>query len=224
MIVWWRLPPERADILCTTASVHGPICAARLQAKTRLEANGENKLSPPPERPEWLKYLLQYTNPLLFLLIIAATLTFIAYAIQDPKDNSNIILGVVLFLTIFLLATTQYMNERAAGSVAAQLKNLLPSNAQVIRDGKEMSINATELVVGDYLHMTIGSRVPADVKVHVSKDLKLDFSSLTGAPFSSLIAVLGCCAQPVCRCKRSAPTPTALSRCDVLGIGGAAGF
>ena len=153
----------------------------QLQAAKRLEANGANKLSPPPEKPEWLKYLLQYTNPLLFLLIIAAVLTFVAYGIQSPKDKSNIILGVVLFLTIILLATTQYLNERAAGSVAAQLKNLLPSVAQVIRDGKEISINATDLVVGDYLHMTIGSRVPADVKVLVSKDLKLDFSSLTGA-------------------------------------------
>lgn len=154
----------------------------RLQAAKRLEANGPNKLSPPPERPEWLKYLLQYTNPLLFLLIIADVLTFVAYGIEDPKNDSSIILGVVLFLTIVLLATTQYLNERAAGSVAAQLKNLLPSVAQVVRDGKESAINAADLVVGDVLHLTIGTRVPADVKVIQSKDLKLDFSSLTGAP------------------------------------------
>lgn len=99
---------------------------------------------------------------------------------QDPKDDSNIILGVVLFLVIILLATTQYMNERAAGSVAAQLRNLLPSNANVIRDGKEIQLNAVDLVVGDIVHMTIGSRVPADIKVLESRDLKLDFSALTG--------------------------------------------
>ena len=154
-----------------------------MQAAERLEANGPNKLSPPPEKPEWQKYLLQYTNPLLFLLIIAATLTFVAYGIQTDKDTSNIILGVVLFLTIFLLGTTQYLNERAAGSVAAQLRNLLPSVAQAIRDGKEVQMNAADLVLGDILHLTIGTRVPADVKVIVSKDLKLDFSSLTGACF-----------------------------------------
>lgn len=152
-----------------------------MQAAERLEANGPNKLSPPSERPEWLKYLLQYTNPLLALLIIAAILTFVAYGIQENKDQANIILGAVLFFTIFLLATTQYFNERAAGSVAAQLRNLLPSVAQVIRDGKEIQTNAADLVLGDILHLTIGTRVPADVKVIVSKDLKLDFSSLTGA-------------------------------------------
>ena len=152
-----------------------------MQAAQRLEANGPNRLSPPPEKPEWLKYLLQYTNPLLFLLIIAAVLTFVAYGIQDPRDSSNIILGVVLFITIWLLATTQYLNERAAGSVAKQLSNMLPSVANVIRDGKEKSINAADLVVGDFLHLTIGARVPADVKVVVTKDLKLDFSSITGA-------------------------------------------
>jgi sodium/potassium-transporting ATPase subunit alpha len=127
-----------------------------------------------------MKYLLQYTNPLLFLLIIAAVLTFVAYAIQKTKDTSNIILGIVLFLVITLLATTQYWNERAAGSVAAQLRNLLPTVARVIRDGKEIEVNAADLVVGDILHMTIGARVPADVKVIESKDLKLDFSALTG--------------------------------------------
>lgn len=53
-----------------------------MQATKRLEENGPNKLSPPKDKPEWLKYLLQYTNPLLFLLIIAGALTFVAYAIQ----------------------------------------------------------------------------------------------------------------------------------------------
>jgi sodium/potassium-transporting ATPase subunit alpha len=99
---------------------------------------------------------------------------------QEPKDHSNVILGVVLLAVIFLLGTTQYLNERAAGSVAAQLRSLLPQNANVIRDGKEASVPASELVVGDVLHLTIGSRVPADVKILESRDLKLDFSALTG--------------------------------------------
>jgi Cation transporter/ATPase, N-terminus len=53
-----------------------------LQAAIRLTENGPNKLSPPKEKPEWLKYLLQYTNPLLALLIVAGVLTFVAYGIQ----------------------------------------------------------------------------------------------------------------------------------------------
>jgi hypothetical protein len=153
-----------------------------VQAAKRLAEHGHNKLSPPPERPEWLKYLLQYTNPLLFLLIIAAALTFVAYGIQQPKDSANIILGVVLVGVVFVLASAQYLNERAAGSVAAQLRNLLPSEALVVRDGSEARVHAADLVVGDVLHMTIGTRVPADAKVIVSRDFKLDFSSLTGAP------------------------------------------
>jgi P-type Ca2+ transporter type 2C len=84
-----------------------------LQAARRLEADGPNKLSPPPQRPEWLKYVLQYTNPLLMLLIIAAVLTFIAYGIQTPRDSANIILAVVLFVTVALLATTQCAAARS---------------------------------------------------------------------------------------------------------------
>jgi magnesium-transporting ATPase (P-type) len=53
-----------------------------LQAASRLAENGPNKLSPPKDKPEWLKYLLQYTNPLLALLIVAGVLTFVAYGIQ----------------------------------------------------------------------------------------------------------------------------------------------
>lgn len=56
--------------------------ACSMQAASRLAENGPNKLSPPKDKPEWLKYLLQYTNPLLGLLIVAAALTFVAYAIE----------------------------------------------------------------------------------------------------------------------------------------------
>jgi magnesium-transporting ATPase (P-type) len=53
-----------------------------IQAASRLEINGPNRLSPPKDKPEWLKYLLQYTNPLLAVLIVAGVLTFVAYGIQ----------------------------------------------------------------------------------------------------------------------------------------------
>jgi sodium/potassium-transporting ATPase subunit alpha len=162
-----------------------------LQAAKRLEANGPNVLTPPKGRPEWLKYVLQYTNPLLALLIIAGVLTFVAYGLDsDPRDRSNIILAVILFGTIFVLGTTQYWNERAAGSVAAKLRSLLPSNALVRRGNQEFSIPAADLVVGDIVHMTIGTRVSADLKIIQSSDLKLDFSSLTGDPlFSHLLCL-----------------------------------
>ena len=122
-----------AAAICTSAHApHAPNCRSCatptncLQAKQRLETDGENKLSPPPDKPEWLKYLLQFTNPLLMILIVAAVLSFVAYGIQTPKDISNVILGAVLLFMIFLLATTQYLNNRAASGVAKQLSSMLP--------------------------------------------------------------------------------------------------
>lgn len=100
--------------------------------------------------------------------------------IQTPKDNTHIILGVVLVLVIIMLGTSEYFDQRAAGNVAAQLRSLLPSNALVVRDGKEITLPATDVVTGDIVHLVLGSRVPADIKVIQTKDLKLDFSSLTG--------------------------------------------
>jgi magnesium-transporting ATPase (P-type) len=65
--------------------------------------------------------------------------------------------------------------------VAPQLRNLLPAEALVVRGGSEASVPVAALVVGDLLHLTVGASVPADVKVVVSNDFKLDFSSITGA-------------------------------------------
>lgn len=99
---------------------------------------------------------------------------------QTPKDKTHVILGVVLFLVIIMLGTSEYFDQRAAGNVAAQLRSLLPSNALVVRDGKEVTLPASDVVAGDVVHLVLGSRVPADLKVIQTKDLKLDFSSLTG--------------------------------------------
>ena len=79
-----------------------------------------------------------------------------------------------------MLGTSEYFDQRAAGNVAAQLRTLLPSNALVVRDGKEITLPASDVVLGDVVHLVLGSRVPADLKVIQTKDLKLDFSSLTG--------------------------------------------
>ena len=77
------------------------------EAAKRLATNGPNTLKPPKTIPEWIKYLLQYTNPLLLLLVIASVLSFVAYGIQpaDGKDLANIYCGAVLALLVVALAT-----------------------------------------------------------------------------------------------------------------------
>jgi sodium/potassium-transporting ATPase subunit alpha len=101
---------------------------------------------------------------------------------RQQRSGNIIVLGCLLFTTITLLATTHYLKERAAGSVAAQLRNLLPLSPLLRREGREMSLPATELVVGDVVRLTLGTCVPAHLKLIRAKDLKLDFSCLTGTP------------------------------------------
>ena len=74
----------------------------------------------------------------------------------------------------------QYSNERKAGKDSDSLRSLLPANCNVVREGEEFQIPASELVLGGVVRLLIGTRVPADMKVIDTKDLKLDFSSLTG--------------------------------------------
>ena len=123
-----------------------------VQGAKRLEADGPNKLSPPPDKPEWLKYLLQFANPLLAILIVASVLSFVAYGVQTPRDVSNVILGAVLLGMIFLLATTQYLNDRAASGVAKQLSSMLP---QV-----RCSFSGTQAAASSHVHVRDMRRTP----------------------------------------------------------------
>ena len=84
--------------------VHKSFGLSKPEAAKRLSANGPNALTPPKKTPEWIKYLKQYTNPLLMLIVVASALSFAAYIIQDPKDLANLYIGGTLALCTFLLA------------------------------------------------------------------------------------------------------------------------
>ena len=78
---------------------------------------GRNAMTPPKQTPELLKLLLQFTNPLLLMLMLACSLTFLVYGIQSPRDVENLILASVMAFVIFVLAFTSYWQERSAGNV-----------------------------------------------------------------------------------------------------------
>lgn len=81
---------------------------------------GRNALTPPKTTPEILKLLLQFTNPLLLMLMLACVLTFLVYGIQQPRDVENLILASVMAFVILVLAFTSYWQERSAGNVMGE--------------------------------------------------------------------------------------------------------
>jgi sodium/potassium-transporting ATPase subunit alpha len=100
--------------------------------------------------------------------------------IGNPPDPTNLGLGILLIVVILLQAGFSAFQDWSSNKVMKSIKNLMPSSAQVIRDGKEISVQASELVIGDLVLLKYGSKCPADVRIIETSDLKFDKSMLTG--------------------------------------------
>eukprot|EP00889_Picochlorum_renovo_P002044 jgi/Picre1/29074/NNA_004467.t1 len=149
------------------------------QVLQNREKYGWNRLTPPVVIPWWVKYLEQYANVFMILLLFGGVLCFVAYGI-DQSDPTNLYLGVVLFLVVFISATFSYLTEAKADSVMEGFKKLVPKKCKVLRDGNISIIEAEELVPGDVVEFGDGDQVPADMRVVIANDIKVDNSSLTG--------------------------------------------
>ena len=119
----------------------------------RLQRDGENRLAEPPVRPAWLKFLDQFRNLLVSILLVAAA---VAFAVGDLKD------AVVILIVVLLNAALGFWQEHRAEATLAALKGMLAARARVRRDGKLQEIEATQLVAGDIVLLEAGDRIPAD--------------------------------------------------------------
>jgi Ca2+-transporting ATPase len=141
------------------------------EAGERLEKYGLNKLAE-EERISRLKILLhQFTSPLIYILLIAAVVTLLLKEFID----TGVILAVVL-----LNALIGFLQEFKAEESVRSLKQLLVSKARVVRDGREKDIPGTELVPGDMVLLASGARVPADLRLIHTNELRIDEAMLTG--------------------------------------------
>ena len=139
----------------------------------RVEKYGFNKLKGKVPRHPLLKLIDQFRDPMVYLLMIAATITFLI----DRKD-----LGTPIFIVIALSlnAIFSYIQERKAEEAMDSLKKLLVSHCIVLRDGMEHRLSTEELVPGDVVWLEEGLNVPADIRLLEVHQLAIDESSLTG--------------------------------------------
>jgi sodium/potassium-transporting ATPase subunit alpha len=154
------------------------------KAEVLLQQNGPNALTPPKRTPEWIVFLKQMTNGFAILLWLGSLFSLIAYLIQFSSDHDtakdNLYLAIVLIVVVFITGCFQYYQEAKSGKIMDSFKNMLPQQAIAIRDGKKQNLPAEQLVVGDLVHVEIGSRIPADIRIITCSGLKVDNSSLTG--------------------------------------------
>lgn len=140
---------------------------------------GFNLLTPPPKLPLWLLFLLQFTNLLIVLLMITASLCLILFGVQ-PDVYDNLYLGVLLWIVIFVTCYETFSQEAKSDNLMEQFRALVPEQASVIRDGVLQPVNASEIVIGDIIRLKSGDKVPADCRVIHNESLKVDQSMITG--------------------------------------------
>jgi len=165
---WHSLPQSDVVELLDTSPDTGLDSA---ESRLRLDQCGPNSITQKKGRSAIILFLLQFHQPLVYILLASAVVTS---ALQEWVD-AGVIYGVVL-----VNAVIGYIQEAKAIKAIEALAHAMSSSATVLRGGERHQIQATELVPGDIVLLQSGDKVPADLRLLSSRDLQIDESSLTG--------------------------------------------
>ena len=147
-------------------------------AATRLAEHGENRLREKKKKSTLRRFLDQFKDVMILILLAAAAVSFvIACTGDDPMEFFEP--GLILLIVI-LNAVMGMLQESKAEKALDALKSMSAPHARVLRDGREQVIDASLLVPGDILKLEAGDFVPADARLLRSTSLKSEESALTG--------------------------------------------
>ena len=165
--VWHALPTEQ--VLQELQTAPGGLSDA--EAAQRLVLHGLNRLPPPQRHGPVMRFLLQFHNILIYVLLAAAAVT----ALLGHVVDTGVILGVVL-----INAIVGFVQEGKAESALAAIRKMLSLHAMVLRNGQRREILAEELVPGDWVILQSGDKAPADLRLIEVKNLRIQEAVLTG--------------------------------------------
>jgi Ca2+-transporting ATPase len=151
------------------------------EAKKRLEKDGRNELPPPP-KPNWIKrFFVQFANPIVGTLLVAAVIALIDGA-QNTSEPLLVRFGdaTAIFIIVALNAVLGFYQERRAEAALDALQKMQTPNARVRRGGKVQVVPATELCAGDLLELEAGDAIPADARLLQTANVAAEESALTG--------------------------------------------
>jgi len=148
------------------------------EAKKRLDINGENRLKETKKKTNAQKFIDQFKDAMIIILLIAAGISF--FIALEEKDTSAFFEPLLILLIVVINAFMGVVQENKAERSLEALMSLSSPHARVIRDGNEMLIEARHLVVGDIIKLEAGDFIGADARLIHSSSLKSEESALTG--------------------------------------------
>ncbi len=148
------------------------------EARKRQKLYGRNILRSKPHVSAWLRFLAQFHDPQVYLLLTA---TAVAMLVSKLQGATGISYEALIILAIVILnAVLGFVQEDRAERALASLAQMMPEQATVIRDGTQLRLLAQELVPGDLLILSEGDSVPVDARLLQATSLLTSESSLTG--------------------------------------------
>ncbi len=166
--VWHSLEIREAIATLETNLDKGLSSAA---VKQRLAEFGTNELTAKKGKPWWLKFLLQFNQPLLIILLCAG----LVKALSGSFVNAGVIWGVTTTNAII-----GFIQESKAEGAIAALAKAITTETTILRNGQKIRVPSQELVPGDVVFLVSGDKVPADLRLVQVKNLQIDESALTG--------------------------------------------
>ncbi|KAK9709069.1 hypothetical protein K7432_009272 [Basidiobolus ranarum] len=149
------------------------------QATERLLKHGPNILIPPKKKTALFLYFECLTGLFNLLLIVSGVLQYVLLAINPADNQTNIYLGAILIGVAFVNAFIEFYQLQKSASILTSFLNLIPAKCFAIRDGRLNQIPAADLILGDVILVRMGDKVPADLLMFFTCDMKVDNSSLT---------------------------------------------
>lgn len=159
------------------------------QARRRSAETGKNKLAEVKKTPLILRFLSQFADPMIIILIAAAVISAITSVLQKEFPSDVII---IMFVVIVNAILGVYQESKAEKAIEA-LQKMAAATTKVLRDGKVCEIPSEDLTVGDVVLLEAGDAVPADGRIFESASLKIEESALTGesVPVNKFIKAIG---------------------------------
>lgn len=141
------------------------------EANDRMNFVGPNEFQVKEQDPLWKKYIEQFQNPLILLLLGSAV---VSVCMRQFDDAISITVAIIIVVTVAFVQ--EYRSEKSL----EELNKLVPPTCNCLREGNLEHFLARNLVPGDIVHLNVGDRVPADLRLYDSTDLAIDESSFTG--------------------------------------------
>ena len=169
---------QRLDQVLAALGTDAQRGLSEAEVRARLDRHGRNELTAEEPVPGWRKFLAQFQDVLVILLLIATLISAALWLYE--RESALPYEAIAIFAVVLLNAIMGYIQQSRAEQAVAALRQISAAHASVIRDGERRNIAAAEIVPGDIVLIEEGDTIPADARLIQSTALQTAEAALTG--------------------------------------------